>query len=63
VVFVTTRAEGTANLWILDVATHQARPLTSGRGGDFRPAQTRASLTSEDHRGQRVGAESVEAER
>lgn len=38
VVFVTTRAAGTANLWILDVATHQARPLTSGRGGDFRPA-------------------------
>jgi TolB protein len=38
VVFVTTRAVGTANLWILDVATHHARPLTSGRGGDFRPA-------------------------
>jgi Tol biopolymer transport system component len=38
VVFVTTRAAGTANLWILDVATHQARPLTAGHGGDFRPA-------------------------
>ena len=38
VVFVTTRAAGTANLWILDVATHQTRPLTAGHGGDFRPA-------------------------
>ena len=38
VVFVTTRAAGTANLWILDVATHKATPLTSGHGGDFRPA-------------------------
>jgi Tol biopolymer transport system component len=38
IVFVTTRAGGTADLWILDVATRQARPLTSGPGGDFRPA-------------------------
>lgn len=38
VVFVTTRAAGTANLWLLDVATRRAKPLTSGRGGDFRPA-------------------------
>jgi Tol biopolymer transport system component len=38
IVFVTTRAGGTANLWILDLQTHQAKPLTSGRGGDFRPA-------------------------
>jgi len=38
IVFVTTRAGGTADLWILDVATHKARPLTSGPGGDFRPA-------------------------
>jgi TolB protein len=38
VVFVTTRAAGTANLWILDVGNHKARPLTSGQGGDFRPA-------------------------
>ncbi len=38
IVFVSTRAAGFANLWILDVATHKATPLTSGRGGDFRPA-------------------------
>jgi Tol biopolymer transport system component len=38
IVFVTTRAAGTANLWILDAATRKAKPLTSGRGGDFRPA-------------------------
>ena len=38
IVFVTTRAGGRANLWMLDVATHQARPLTSGDGGDFRPS-------------------------
>ena len=38
IVFVTTRAGGTADLWILDVATRQAKPLTSGPGGDFRPA-------------------------
>ena len=38
VVFVSTRAAGTANLWMLDVVTRQARPLTSGHGGDFRPA-------------------------
>ena len=38
VVFVTTRAAGTANLWILDVGSHKATPLTSGQGGDFRPA-------------------------
>jgi Tol biopolymer transport system component len=37
-VFVSTRAGGRANLWILDIATHQARPLTSGNGGDFRPS-------------------------
>src|SRR5580700_4569278 len=36
IVFVTTRAAGTANLWILDLDTREARPLTSGRGGDFR---------------------------
>src|SRR6516165_313540 len=29
-VFVSTRAAGTANLWILDVATRKARQLTSG---------------------------------
>ena len=38
IVFVTTRAGGTADLWILDLATRKARPLTSGPGGDFRPA-------------------------
>jgi TolB protein len=38
IVFVTTRAAGTANLWILDALTRRAKPLTSGRGGDFRPA-------------------------
>ena len=29
---------GRANLWILDVQTHKATPLTTGDGGDFRPA-------------------------
>jgi Tol biopolymer transport system component len=38
IVFVSTRAAGTANLWILDVATRKAHSLTSGRGGDFRPS-------------------------
>jgi Tol biopolymer transport system component len=37
-VFVSTRAAGFANLWILDLATRKARALTSGHGGDFRPA-------------------------
>lgn len=38
IVFVSTRAGGHANLWILDVATRKATPLTSGDGGDFRPS-------------------------
>jgi TolB protein len=38
IVFVSTRAAGFANLWILDLGTHAAKALTSGRGGDFRPA-------------------------
>ena len=38
IAFVSTRAGGFANLWILDLATRKARALTSGRGGDFRPA-------------------------
>jgi Tol biopolymer transport system component len=38
VVFVSTRASGRANLWILDAASHKAKPLTSGNGGDFRPS-------------------------
>ena len=37
VVFVTTRVNGTADLWTLDVRTHQAKALTSGSGGDYRP--------------------------
>jgi len=37
-VFVSTRAKGTANLWILDLATNKAKELTSGPGGDFRPS-------------------------
>jgi TolB protein len=41
VVFVSTRAGGRANLWLLDVATRKAQPLTSGDGGDFRPAWSR----------------------
>jgi TolB protein len=38
IVFVTSRAGGTADLWLLDVQTRRATPLTSGPGGDFRPA-------------------------
>ena len=38
VVFVSTRAGGRANLWILDLQTRKAHALTSGSGGDFRPA-------------------------
>jgi Tol biopolymer transport system component len=38
IVFVSTRAAGRANLWILDVASRKAVPLTSGNGGDFRPS-------------------------
>ena len=38
IVFVSTRAAGFANLWVLDLATRKARALTSGHGGDFRPA-------------------------
>jgi TolB protein len=37
-VFVTTRNGGHALLWTLDLATHRAKPLTSGTGGDFRPS-------------------------
>ena len=37
-VFVTTRAGGTADLWVLDLKTRRSKPLTSGPGGDFRPA-------------------------
>ena len=38
IVFVSTRAAGRANLWILDIASRKATPLTSGDGGDFRPS-------------------------
>ena len=38
IVFVTTRANGTADLWTLDVRTHRAKALTSGPGGDYRPS-------------------------
>jgi Tol biopolymer transport system component len=37
-VFVTTRAGGTADLWTLDLQTRRAAALTSGEGGDFRPS-------------------------
>ena len=38
IVFVSTRAEGFANLWVLDLASRKLRALTMGKGGDFRPA-------------------------
>ncbi len=38
VVFVSTRARGIANLWVLDVKTLGARPLTSGGERGFRPS-------------------------
>lgn len=38
VVFVSTRAAGRANLWILDVSSRKAARLTTGDGGDFRPS-------------------------
>ena len=37
-VFVSTRGSGYANIWTLDIATRRAKALTSGPGGDFRPA-------------------------
>src|SRR5262249_11796438 len=37
-VFVTTRAGGTADLWTMDLQTRKAKPLTSGPGGDYRPS-------------------------
>ena len=37
-VFVSTRADGTADLWSRDLSTNRETPLTSGRGGDFRPS-------------------------
>jgi len=37
-VFVSTRGSGHAGLWTLDIATKRAKALTSGSGGDYRPA-------------------------
>ena len=37
-VFVSTRGGGYANLWTLNVETHNAKALTTGNGGDFRPS-------------------------
>lgn len=38
IVFVSSRAGGFANLWLLDLATGKQQALTAGQGGDFRPA-------------------------
>jgi TolB protein len=37
-VYASTRADGTTDLWIHDLSTNQETPLSSGPGGDFRPA-------------------------
>ena len=37
-VFVSSRAGGTASLWTLDLKTLQPKRLTSGPGGDYRPS-------------------------
>ncbi len=36
--FISTRASGTANLWLLNLATKKYTNLTSNQGGNFRPA-------------------------
>src|ERR1043166_7317293 len=36
--FVSTRASGTADVWLLDIATKKSRNLTKGNSGNFRPA-------------------------
>lgn len=36
--FVSTRAGGTANIWLMDLATRRARNLTVSKSGNFRPA-------------------------
>jgi Tol biopolymer transport system component len=36
--FVSTRGGGTADIWILDLATRELRNLTRGAGGNFRPS-------------------------
>ena len=38
IVFVSSRNGGFAHLWVMDLATRRTRMLTSGNGGDFRPA-------------------------
>jgi Tol biopolymer transport system component len=39
IVFVSSRETGKANLWIMDIATHQSTRLTRNQdGGDFRPS-------------------------
>src|SRR5205814_3261544 len=37
-VFVSSRNGGIAHIWTMDVQTRRAKALTSGDGGDFRPA-------------------------
>jgi TolB protein len=37
-VFVSTREGGTANLWVLDLASLRVQRLTAGAGGDYRPS-------------------------
>lgn len=36
--YISTRGSGTANLWLLDLATKKCTSLTSGQPGNFRPA-------------------------
>lgn len=38
IVFVSSRTNGFANLWLLDIASGRQHALTTGEGGDFRPA-------------------------
>lgn len=38
IAFVSTRGSGTANLWVLDLASGEVQSLTEGPGGDFRPS-------------------------
>ena len=38
IAFVSSRGTGRTNIWLLDVATKQARVLTPGTGNDFRPS-------------------------
>ena len=36
--FISTRGEGFANLWLLDIASHKYTNLTKSRSGNFRPS-------------------------